>query len=312
MPKRTTPELKELFKQAADIAQQVPESIREAAFNRALDLLTGVVRSDSSSTQTKPLGKHGAQTPQGRIGASQQDLNVAQLIDAIDSTQYPRLTSASKVLDRSLMVLKIARADHNVDGLTSSEIAKILTEKFRISTTYAAVGMALGKVTNLVNRIQRGQGYAYRIMGPGEEYLTHLEKDPETKPSFRQKTRKRQKSVLIATKTKSAGSEPDQIDNHVKQASGGKSPRKPRPATNRKASPRRSIGPKAALIALVDAGFFSEGRTGPEVQSYLKTKRGLDFGTAQIRLAMLRLVRDLVLDRDENAEGQYEYKTRKS
>ncbi len=34
-------DLKEVFKQAAEIAQQVPENMQEAAFNRALDLLTG-------------------------------------------------------------------------------------------------------------------------------------------------------------------------------------------------------------------------------------------------------------------------------
>jgi hypothetical protein len=33
-------DLKEIFKQAAEIAQQVPENMKEAAFNRALDLLT--------------------------------------------------------------------------------------------------------------------------------------------------------------------------------------------------------------------------------------------------------------------------------
>jgi len=31
-------DLKEIFKQAAEIAQQVPENMQEAAFNRALDL----------------------------------------------------------------------------------------------------------------------------------------------------------------------------------------------------------------------------------------------------------------------------------
>ncbi|PVV09931.1 MAG: hypothetical protein B6D77_09210, partial [gamma proteobacterium symbiont of Ctena orbiculata] len=41
MSKRTVPDLKELFKQASEIAQQVPESMQEAAFNRAIDLLTG-------------------------------------------------------------------------------------------------------------------------------------------------------------------------------------------------------------------------------------------------------------------------------
>jgi len=70
----------------------------------------------------------------------------------------------------------------------------------------------------------------------------------------------------------------------------------------------RKVGPKAAIVSLVDSGFFATPKTGPEVQTHLKTRRGFDLGTDQIRLAMLRLVRDGALERDENKEGQYEYK----
>ena len=58
-----------------------------------------------------------------------------ELIATIDSTQHPEVTLASKVLDRSLLVLQIARTAHGIDGLTPSAIAKILTEKFRVNTT---------------------------------------------------------------------------------------------------------------------------------------------------------------------------------
>lgn len=67
-------------------------------------------------------------------------------------------------------------------------------------------------------------------------------------------------------------------------------------------------GPKSAVLGLIESGFFSKARTGLEVQTYLDKKRGLKFGTSQLRLVMLRFVRDEKLDRDENAEGQYEYK----
>jgi hypothetical protein len=62
------------------------------------------------------------------------------------------------------------------------------------------------------------------------------------------------------------------------------------------------------VLKLIDADFFSEGRTGPEVQVELKNKRGFSVGISQLRLAMLRLVREEKLERDKNAEGQYEYK----
>jgi len=78
-------------------------------------------------------------------------------------------------------------------------------------------------------------------------------------------------------------------------------------STNNKTRRKRGIGQKAAVLTLIDSGFFNKGKTGPEVQTYLKTKRGLDFSTDQLRMAMLRLVREEKLDRDINKEGQYEY-----
>ncbi len=61
------PDLKELFKQAAEIASQVPESMHDAAFNRALDMLTGdasgqaevppsTKRRSTGTASGKPLG----------------------------------------------------------------------------------------------------------------------------------------------------------------------------------------------------------------------------------------------------------------
>jgi hypothetical protein len=72
--------------------------------------------------------------------------------------------------------------------------------------------------------------------------------------------------------------------------------------------PSTGLGPKSAIVWLIESGFFSTGKTGPAVQDHLRKKRGYDLGTAQLRLAMLRLVREGVLEREENQDGQYEYK----
>ena len=50
-------ELKNLFKQAAEIAEQVPESLRQVAFQRALDALLGSNPSDPSDPATANNGK---------------------------------------------------------------------------------------------------------------------------------------------------------------------------------------------------------------------------------------------------------------
>ncbi len=292
MSKRTVPDLKELFKQASEIAQQVPESMQEAAFNRAIDLLTGgetpepVVEHAGSNVKSK---KKSPKQTKKKIEETPTD----DLLAVIDSTQHPGVTSAKTILDRSLMVLQIALTEHGIDGLIPSTIANILTEKFRISTMSAAVSNALGKAPTLVNRVSSGSGFLYRIMGPGEEYLAHLGETDAPTPSS-QKTRPKKKA---SRKKVSKKKSPAKKKTKASKKGGGKT------------SSTKSAGPKAAVSALIDSGYFSKGRTGPEVQTYLKNKRGFNFGTDQLRLAMLRLVREEKLDRDENAEGQYEYKT---
>ena len=54
MVAKAVPDLKEIFKQAADIAQQVPENMQEAAFNRALNVLLGETEVEQASDQATP------------------------------------------------------------------------------------------------------------------------------------------------------------------------------------------------------------------------------------------------------------------
>lgn len=68
------------------------------------------------------------------------------------------------------------------------------------------------------------------------------------------------------------------------------------------------LAPKSAIIWLLESGFFSTGKTGSAVQDYLKKKRGYDLETVKLRMVMLRLVREGVLEREENQDGQYQYK----
>lgn len=293
MSKRTVPDLKELFKQASEIAQQVPESMQEAAFNRAIDLLTGSENPKTDSNQTATNRTSKIKTTKKKT-VSESASSADDLIAAIDSTQHPGVLSAGKVLDRSLMVLQIALNEHDIDGLTPAEISAVLTDKFRVSTTSAAVRMALGDATNLVNRVPRGKGYAYRIMGPGEEYLVHLDNTDNNTSKSNVKRRTTKKSKAASTsKAKTTKKKTTKKKSASKKGAG-------------------ATGPKAAITSLIDSGYFDTSRTGPEIQQYLKTKRGLTYDTDPLRMALLRLVRDLKLERDENDEGNYEYCTPKS
>lgn len=299
MAKKTVPDLKELFKQAAEIAKQVPENMQEAAFHRAVGLLTG--EGDGRKPQSPSRRKEKSRTP--RVADSDDQSSFDDLLQQIDSTQYPRVRSAGKVLDRSLIVLQIALRDHRVDGLTPTEIAHILTKKFRLTTSRQAVGMAFKDASNLVDRLSEGGGYRYRIMAPGEEYLAHLDNDTGAEPGHSvRSTRKRQRTKRPKKSTNA--NEPS--ESVSANASGDARPSKKKRA--RRPTSSKKIGPKAAIMSLIESGFFSAGKTGPEVQGHLKKKRGLDFGTQQLLMAMLRLVRDEFLERDENDDGQYEYK----
>jgi hypothetical protein len=72
------------------------------------------------------------------------------------------------------------------------------------------------------------------------------------------------------------------------------------------------LGPKSAILCLLESGFFRIGKTGPAVQDDLKKKRGYDLETDKRRMVMLRLVREGVLEREENQNGQYQYKQTRS
>jgi hypothetical protein len=76
-------------------------------------------------------------------------------------------------LGKALALLRVARDDAEVDGLTAPQIASVLTEKYRWRVTRQAVGQALDKAGRLVDRVPGGpRGAArYRLMSQGEQWL---------------------------------------------------------------------------------------------------------------------------------------------
>lgn len=310
MAKGPDSDLADLFKQASEIAQQVPEHLQEAAFNKAIDLLTGVQQPEAPSENPNHRPKVSSQrhrTKQPQLVSSsskQQGVLIDTLLRDIDSTSYPQVFAATSVLERSLWVLQLCHLDHNVDGLSPSDIARILTDKFRVKSTDSAVRMALSRASDLVDRVPQGKSFIYRIMAPGEEHLSRTSSEEQAMPRAsksrsrgRNKSKKKIKTAAAAIRDTASKPATSARRNKQEQGTGKK-----------RASKSRTIGPKAAILALIEAGYLDQGRTGPDVQSHLSKKRGLLFGADQIRTAMLRLVREEILERDENAEGQYEYK----
>ena len=89
-------------------------------------------------------------------------------------------------------------------------------------------------------------------------------------------------------------------------ASAANSQTKAKPAST-KSRPGRP-GPKAALAAMSQGGFFDSLRTVAEMQEHLKNKKGHDYPSKDLSKSALRLVREGILDREAVAEGGYVYK----
>ena len=277
MTTRTVPDLKELFKQASEIAQQVPPNMQEAAFNRALDLLTGGSGSpvanagnrsaSSGREQPRPTSKNTKPSPVIEAGDQLSDW-----LNTLDSTQHPGVSSAGKHLDRALMVLQIALNEQDIDGLSPGNIARVLREKFRVSAAENAIAMALSRASTLVDRVKRPEGYVYRIMSPGIAYLTGLDSGNVQRPIVR-----KVKRTAKATKPTHAKAKEDSKADPSKR----KPEKTTAPAQKRGSS---GLAPKAAVLGLISDGFFAMAKTGLAVQDHLKTKRGYTIGTDQLRL----------------------------
>ncbi|WP_140843196.1 hypothetical protein [Variovorax guangxiensis] len=307
MTMRTVPDLKELFKQASEIAQQVPANMQEAAFNRALELLTAGSLGkgpDADIASAAPVRTAVRSKTSGK-GASAVLPNtdaVGTLLRGINSTQHPGVASAATGLDRALMILKIALDEHNIDGLAPSDIAKVLRDKFRVSAPDSAIRMALTRAAKLVDRVPNGSGFLYRIMAPGEGHLASLTNSNPTRDALGAVSPLRKKARRVG---KIGASSP--VPERDKVSPAGKKAGRPAAAAKRTSG---QLGPKAAVLGLIADKFFDAPKTGQAVQAHLKTRRGFTIGADQLRLALLRLVREQALDREENADGDYEYKRR--
>lgn len=106
--------------------------------------------------------------------------------ESIDSELIELMLKPGLTLERSLAVLKIARAN-NINELTPAEIETFLKDKIRAGGIWKSnISLYLGKKgTRYVDRVPdpAGSGYTYRIMIPGENLLDEaLKKSNGEKP----------------------------------------------------------------------------------------------------------------------------------
>lgn len=279
----------EVTAQALEIAENAPDGLKEAVFNKTFDqLMAGAIGIPTPARATnrkvaRPAGNRHAED------AVATDDDTAVLIAGLDRTAHPEISDAPKSLDRSLHLLLIAENDFGIEGLTASSIAKILTEKFKLRITDPSVREALDKAGDLVDRVPRKKGGAlYRIMKPGEDYLASggAKSESNKKP-------KAAKRPAAKKPAKTSGSLEKQTSGNSTKASARK--------------PSSTPGPKALVESLIDEGFFDTPQTIGAVQQRIKHKKGINLKSTALSPALVRLLRDNRLDRERDSKNQYEY-----
>ncbi len=242
-------ELKALTKRAGEIAKAAPATLREAAFNRALDaLLSTQVPQDKAPPRDRSTGKPVTTPP------AEKALEDESLITAINRTKHPDVGATRAAKDRALKVLELARDEYGVDGLTAAQISEILTSVFKLRTERAAVRMALERATDTVHAIRNSKPKVYQLMAAGEDYLRSLREGNSAATSPKQRSRAAKKK---AAKKPKKTTQKKKAASKQKSAAGKK-------ATSKKSTVRHASerpGPKAALTDLISAGFFSNWRT---------------------------------------------------
>lgn len=131
--------MKQMFREAADVARTVPPEFRQAAFNRALDMLSGIDRprvNGDSGTPVPPVPKRG--------------------ITGFAAPDY--------LLDRTLDAVGFAAEKLGMESVTAEEVAEILQDRFGIKTPADMVATALNATGVVARTANFGGRTLYRIV----------------------------------------------------------------------------------------------------------------------------------------------------
>jgi len=157
-----------LAKKARDEVVDLEEPYRSIAFET---ILQDLIRESKRAEVLEPK-KPKRETPE----ASSEDPVDLFLTHVVDAGSYTKLfSSKGKLVEKSLAVLKLAREQLGVDGMTAPQVTEVLTKKFRAPRVYRQnVTSGLSKATEYVSRLRVDDTYKYLLMAPGEQYLQEV------------------------------------------------------------------------------------------------------------------------------------------
>jgi len=174
--------LKEIVKIANEAVAGIEEPLRGKAFDKILDKL---LYESKGSKARKKSKKSKTRTTKKKDNRKEDDL-LKKVSSSLNRSQYPEIYKFTKILDRSLYLLKVLRKEQELDGLSAPQISYILTNIFRIKTSKEAVSMGLMEAKLLVDREQvsiqgGGRTFIYKLMKEGEDHLEKTIKDISNK-----------------------------------------------------------------------------------------------------------------------------------
>ena len=285
----------QLIKEATEAVKDVPDDLRAVAFQKAFDALVGEPIGGPSAVDSKPDKGRRTRGGGGKRKASRTDeASNRSKLDQLDRTSHPEISQDASSLVNALRVLKAAYDDLDIDGLSAPEVTHVLTNKFRCTVSRRAVSNALNDAGQFVNRHTEGKSVIFRIMSAGEQHLAELESGTAADATIKPKKKSKRARKPRATSNTETDSTAARKKTTKKKAS----------ASRRSGS---RPGPKAAVQALIDAGFFSMPRTSGDIIKHLKHTLGHAYSNDEMAPTVLRLLREGALTRDKNSDNQYEY-----
>jgi hypothetical protein len=162
----------ELAKKARGQVESLEEPYRSIAYETILqDLIREAKRNvPGERTRTKtPGSSEGVEDPVELF-----------LTSVVDAGTYTKVFGVrGKLMEKSLAVLKLARDQLGIDGLTPPQISEILIKKFRVAKVHPQnVARDLAKATQYVHRLKAGNEYKYLLMTAGESHLEEVASGP--------------------------------------------------------------------------------------------------------------------------------------
>lgn len=133
--------LKRTFAAAAEIAEGLPEELREAGFNRALDMLTQ------------------AAVEKGGIDALFETSSAEALLARMTATR-------DAVLAQSLQALRVAGSVLGIENMTAEQIGAVLQSRFGIPVNAERVARALEGADDFVQQLGDTGTAIYRMIRP--------------------------------------------------------------------------------------------------------------------------------------------------